>query len=285
MKTTNLNHDNIICLNGDFVKMSSANLPPIDRGSPNAKGLFETIRVDNGHVFFFNEHLDRLHKSAKYFEINMPDIKWKTIIKQLLENNSLTESIVSLKIIITGRGVKDACLFTCDDPISIITCSEYSPPSAAQYETGWRLKTYDADYAPPLSDHKLLNHVCFYHALKDALDDKMDDAIILDCNQNVTETSKCSLLYFYDDSWFTPKSDYQLPGITLDKVISCLDKNGSEVTRKTTYVMDLLCSDAVFALNSLIGVMPVCEIDGEEVYDMDEVHAKNLRKNLFNCSD
>jgi len=48
--------------------------------------------------------------------------------------------------------------------------------------------------------------------------------------------------------------------------------------------MDLLCSDAVFVLNSLIGVMPVCEIDREKVYDIDPVLANFLRKKLFSCS-
>lgn len=276
--------EKIIWLNGDFVEMSKANISSLNRGDENAKGLFETIRVDKGYVFFLNEHLDRLGKSAKYFKINLPDINWKTIINQTLEENSLAESIVRLKIVLASEKIQNPEMPDNDEPNVIVTCEEYTQPSNAEYARGWSLKTCDTSFAPLLSAHKLLELSFFHDARQSALFDRMHDSIILDSDGYVSETSICSLLYFYNDSWFVPDSDYQLPGITLDKTIHYLEKYGAEVIRRPTSVMHLLCSDAVFVLNSLVGVMPVCDIDREEVYDIDPVLAEFLRKKLFSCS-
>lgn len=284
MTNNKKNEEKIIWLNGDFVEMSKANLPSINRGDKDAKGLFETIRVEKGHVFFLNEHLERLGKSAKHFEIILPDIKWNTIINQTLEQNSLDESTVRLKIVLASENIQNPEMPDCDEPTIIITCDEYTPPSNAEYASGWRLKTYDTSFAPLLSAHKLLELSFFHDARRAALLDIMHDSIILDNNGNVSETSIGSLLYFVNDSWFVPDSDYQLPGITLDKTIHYLEKYGAEVISRPVSVMNLLCADAVFVLNSLIGVMPVCEIDREEVYDIDPVLAEFLRKKLFSCS-
>ena len=284
MRNNNQNMETIIWHDGDLVEMSKAKLQSLNRGDKNAKGLFETIRVEKGHVFFLKEHLDRLGKSAKYFKINLPDIKWNTIINQVLETNSLDDSIVRLKIVLASENIQNPEMPVCDEPSIIVACEEYTPPSNAEYARGWSLKTCDTSFAPLLSAHKLLELSFFYDARQAARFDQMDDSIILDSDGYVSETSICSLLFFYHDTWFAPDSDYQLPGITLDKTIHYLEKYGAEVIRRPTSVMHLLCSDAVFVLNSLIGVMPVCDIDREEVYDIDPVLAEFLRKKLFSCS-
>lgn len=277
------NKKNIVWINDEFIEQSKANLPHIERGPLKATGLFETLRIDNGCIHFLKEHLERLSKSAKYFKVIMPSIKWEQIIEQLLKDNSLEESIVRLKIVLTSKRILNPHISGNDDKTIIVCCDEYMPPTPEIYGIGWRLNSFDTHCASVSGKHKLLDLTYLFDAHRLSNFECFDDAIIFDEKGWVAETSICSLLYLFEDSWFTPKSDYQLPGIALKSVTKIMEKMGADVTGRATSISDLLASDAVFALNSLIGVMPIRGINDNDVKDIDPAFGKYLRKNLFSC--
>ncbi|MFH1288341.1 MAG: aminotransferase class IV, partial [bacterium] len=53
-----------ININSKFYKKEKAKLSVLDRGFLYGDGVFETMRVYNGHIFALNEHLERLKNSA-----------------------------------------------------------------------------------------------------------------------------------------------------------------------------------------------------------------------------
>src|SRR4030095_2072762 len=58
--------------NGFYLDENRAHISFYDRGFLAGEGLFETLRVTQGHVLFFEEHFARLSDSAKVLDFKLP---------------------------------------------------------------------------------------------------------------------------------------------------------------------------------------------------------------------
>src|ERR1700733_5659203 len=96
-----------IYLNGKFISDQDAKLEHNERGFLLSDGIFETMRAYNGSVFCFEDHYERLNKSAKFLEIpfTITFQEFKQIINNLLEANDLNGKNASLRVTLTrGAG-------------------------------------------------------------------------------------------------------------------------------------------------------------------------------------
>ena len=59
-------------LNGKFVDRKEKIIRLEDSGLTFADGLFEVLRIINGIPLFFDDHINRMKKSAEYFNISFP---------------------------------------------------------------------------------------------------------------------------------------------------------------------------------------------------------------------
>ena len=274
-----------VWLNGEFSRLSNAGISPLDRGIQRGDGLFETIRVQKGNVLFLDDHLKRLIGSARILRINIPSYDWKSIIDELIEQNELSGSISRLKILITRGVVDEPGLPEANLPTIILICDKYSPPTQNQYEAGWKLHTFKTGYSPPLAMHKSLHYQFYMFARQHALDNNADDAIILDPEGYVSETTSTSIIYRKNGKYFTPQSQFQLPGITVQKIMEFLRQSNHDVMYKPTTIDGLISADSIFITSSLMGVMPINTVDEIPISVVDSTFAKILRNFLFNCSD
>ena len=62
----------MLWLNGRLMPRDQAHIDPADRGFLLADGLFETIRAYRGHLFRFEDHLQRLAAGAAEIGIPLP---------------------------------------------------------------------------------------------------------------------------------------------------------------------------------------------------------------------
>jgi len=58
-----------IYVNGEVKPASEATISPFDHGYMYGLGLFETLRVYEGHPFLGEDHLDRLRSSLRELNI------------------------------------------------------------------------------------------------------------------------------------------------------------------------------------------------------------------------
>jgi len=74
-------------MNGEYVKVDELRISPFDHGFLYGLGFFETFRTYNGHVFLFEEHLDRLKKALDEFHFKI-DLEVEEILKVVRELNN-----------------------------------------------------------------------------------------------------------------------------------------------------------------------------------------------------
>jgi len=100
-------NSSLVCLNGRFLPLKKAQVSIMDHGFLYGDGIYETIRVYGGHPFMLNDHLKRLHQSAKGIGLRIPYSN-KAIQKfsqRALGLNKQGESI--LRIMVTrGPGLR-----------------------------------------------------------------------------------------------------------------------------------------------------------------------------------
>lgn len=271
-----------IWLNGNFTPLAEARISPLDRGFLYGDGFFETIRAENGRALYLKLHLERLHESLCAFSlplVSQPD--WERIISELLVRNKLAGHIAAVKIIVTRGTASPPGLPLPEKPTVCATAQRYDPPSSELYDKGWNLLIFKEGYAPPLAPFKSLNYLYHLSARQAALNNLCHEAILLDPEGMVTETSAGSLVARSGGRWWSPASPHCLPATTLRKLSAILEESGVKIERRPATPKRLFFAETVWVLNSLIGIMPVSHIDGHPVFDRSSAEAARLRALLF----
>ncbi len=92
--------EQLIFLNGEFVKKEDAVVSVYDHGFLYGDGIFEGIRAYSGNVFRLDEHLTRLYDSAKSIMLTIPYSKEEmtNIVVKTLRQNKLNDGYIRLVV-------------------------------------------------------------------------------------------------------------------------------------------------------------------------------------------
>lgn len=262
---------NIVWFNGDFLEEDAVLITPSDRGFLYGEGCFETLRADDSHIHHLEEHIERLHAGLATLSIAIPVIHWQTVIRRLLELNGLTKPTARIRIVAT-RGRDNASTL-------LANAEPYSPPIETEYREGWSLHVSDV-FTPFHAEIKSVSYLSYLLARRQCPPD-FNDAILFDRDGNIAETSTASLLIFSNEHWLNPDTRFQLHGIARRMAIEIMRELNLAV-KPTRISQELLQqAEAVWALNSLIGVMPVRQIGEYRLPRLHEELARSIRERLF----
>ncbi|NLD35443.1 MAG: aminodeoxychorismate synthase component I [Desulfatiglans sp.] len=251
------NHEPLAWINGSLNPLSQVNINISDLGFQYGYGLFETIRVDNGRILFFEDHIERFNSSWRaIFNQPVPDLTWDEIIRQVIRANRLDKSVVAVKI-----------MATCGDRIIppynhslIVTARPYKHRLTGKTEKGLRLGVYPEQRQTPVADHKTLNYLYYYMSGKWAEENSFDEALILNPDNSLSETNTANILLLKDQKVLRPASQHVLKGVMEKNTCKILEANGYSIEERLILLNDLSHSDSLIITNSLIGVVPVISI-------------------------
>jgi branched-chain amino acid aminotransferase len=245
-------------------------------------GVFETMRAECGRVLDLARHLERLQCSLTELRIAINEVvDWGGVLSGLLTRNDLGRATASVKIVVT-RGVSAAMgLPTSSSPTVFLLSQRYEPPTESAYRAGWSLAAHQSGFSPPLARHKTLNYLYFLMARQHARDGNADEAIILDPAGKITETAAGSLLIRSLGKWWTPRSPYQLPSVTLAHLMELFAEKGHGVERRSGTLADLEGADTVWVVSSLMLIMPAFRVAERLLSDPAGEEAAQWRQTLL----
>lgn len=130
--------EQIVYLNGEFMPLSEARIPVLDRGFIFGDGIYEVVPVYEGHLFRWQQHLARLKRSLAAIRISNPmdDDGWTALVQELVRRHDWTFQMVYLHV---TRGVaKRDHAFPAGDvkPTVFAMTSAFTPPSLASIGQG-----------------------------------------------------------------------------------------------------------------------------------------------------
>ncbi|MGI9500735.1 MAG: aminotransferase class IV [Geminicoccaceae bacterium] len=265
------NRDILIHVDGEIVHRDDAKISVYDSGFMLGDGIWEGLRLYNGHIAFLNDHLDRLYEAARYIELDIGKTRTELVeaISATLAANDM-HSDVHIRLMVTrGRKRKPfqhphLSIFGS----TIVIIAEHSRPREDVIKKGVRLHTVPHHRGLPLTqDAKLNSHSklnCII-ALNHALRAGADEALMLDPFGFVNTTNACNFFILRKGEVWTSTGDYCMNGITRQKVIDLCRDNDIPVFERNFSLVDAYGADEAFLTGTFGAQTPVFEIDGREI--------------------
>ncbi len=248
--------------NGRMAPSDEVQISPADAGFLMGDGLFETLRVEGGQAREVGLHLDRLFAGLDRIGIELPEDR-ETLADAIdavardAEGTALLRRLRRLRITIT-RGMSEG------GPTRLILASPYSPPPSAAYREGVPvivLLEPWIDSRSPLAGLKSLSYQANRLALARAEAAGAFEALMLNERGRLVEGSRSNLIVALEDGLFTPPvKDGCLPGTVRRRLLE-----SGVVTERSLGLDDLSAASEAVLTNSLIGVLPVGQVDGRKV--------------------
>jgi branched-subunit amino acid aminotransferase/4-amino-4-deoxychorismate lyase len=132
----------------------------------------------------------------------------------------------------------------------------------------WSLITsaYRILAADPLSSFKTQNKLTHVMARGEALEQGADEALLINSNGEVAETTSGNLFWVYQDTICTvPTGRGVLPGITRAVVLEICRTLGLTTNKRVIKPEALRNSEGIFITQSALGIVPVAAFNGEPV--------------------
>ncbi len=252
-------HNTIMFFNGSFVHSQEVRLPLSAPGILCGFGLFETMRSYRGYIVYRNKHLERLKDSAQRIGLKVPYPQGalEEYIRQTVEKNSLKDAVVRLTL---WDNDKEAILF--------ITAYSYEAHSQGGYRRGLKaqISTVRVHERSPFAGMKTTSYMNYLFAYRAAGALGFDEAIMLDSRDNISEGSRSNVFFVKGGELYTPSPACGcLAGITRCFVMDWAKEKALRVHEGEYPVSDLMAGAEVFMTNSLMGVMPIVSIDGQDI--------------------
>lgn len=247
---------------GLVVPLSAVRLPVADEGVQYGFGFFETIRVKNGAAAWLDDHLARFcHTWQTLFETPPPDLTWPAIIAAVVCANGLENQTAAVKLMASkGQGGDNQ-----SRPRLVVTARPYAHRLTQLQKDGLSVAVYPYPRQSPLADHKTLNYLYYLLAGRWARDKGADEAVIVNPDGSVSETNTGNLLMISGNRLICPASSHVLAGVMEKRVIAFLSDQGFQLARRRVLPDDLGGFDAVLVTNSLMGAVPVLDVDGRRL--------------------
>lgn len=249
----------IIDLNGTLTEDTAARIDPSDRGLTLGDGVFETIRVRNKEPDRFEAHMARLRDGAKTLGITMPttDVGIGTRISAVVDANALDDAAVRVTL---TRGVGPRGLLPPEVafPTLLITAGPLPPPGPPVRAI--IAATTRRNEHSPVSRIKSISYLDNVIARQEAQPYGVDDALLLNTQGRLAESTISNLFLMIDSTLLTPPvADGALPGVMRADLIARFRAEECALE-----VNDLGRAEEAFLSNAL-GIRPLVEVAGQPI--------------------
>jgi aminodeoxychorismate lyase len=254
-----------VFLNGQFVAESQAVISVFDRGFLYGDGLFEGIRIFNGRLFRWKQHLERFQRGANFLRIAVPFSAeaLEEFANRLISENQMPNSLLRLTL---SRGVgargyspKNAerpTLVMVTYPMAAVEPSK--PPAWRIFISSFRLPAGE-----PLARFKNLNKLPQVLARAEADAEGADEALLLNSDGYVVEGSTSNLFWSRNGTVCTPPLPSGiLPGVTRAVVMELCGKAGIGTREENIAPEELHKMDGAFLSLSSSGIAEVAFLNG-----------------------
>ena len=253
-----------VFLNGEWIPEEQAQVSAFDRGFLYGDGVFETIRIYQGHPFLLERHLGRLAHGLSGLHIEDPFSfdEWTDYCRELIARNKVSDGILRLYIT-RGTGKRGYSSMGCSSPTVLI--SPHDAPPVADPKTRVDIITAAGILSDhdPLSTFKTANKLVNIIAMREAERAEVHDALLLNRNGHATETAASNIFAVAENVLRTPPlASGCLGGITRGFVLELAADLGIRTAQCDLPPEDLRLADGLFLTNSVREIQPIATLDG-----------------------
>ncbi|CAL2095867.1 Aminodeoxychorismate lyase [Tenacibaculum sp. 190524A02b] len=250
----------MVNFNGEIVSSKELQISHENRAFKYGDGIFETIKVQNNKVVFFEDHYFRLMASMRMLRMKIPmkftlEFLEEEIVKTIASNTS-NNGVFRVKLTVFR---KDGGLYK-PETNEIDYLIDVKPIEIVEKET-YRLDLYKDfyNYSGLLSTVKTTNRMLNTLASIFADENDFDNCILLNERKGVAEVTNGNIFIIKGNTIKTPAlSEGCIKGIIRKKVIDIVSKHPDfEIEETTISPFELQKADEVFITNAVVGIQSV----------------------------
>ena len=262
-----LGENNFVWFNGEIMPHNEAKVSVFTHALHYGTSVFEGARIYDGVAFKMNEHSERLVNSGVLSDIVIPfDVATlNEATKQIIAKNGLKSGYLRT---LAFKGDDGLGVYSADNRVHVlIACWEW-PAYYGDDTLSKGIKLTYSNFVKP--DPRSVNTAAkaggFYHIgsiiKNDASRRGFADALLLDTEGFVAETTSSNIFFVKDGEVHTPTPNCFLNGITRQTVIELCAKMGIVCHERKILAGELSSFDEAFVTGSAAEITPVGEIYG-----------------------
>jgi branched-chain amino acid aminotransferase len=247
-----------INFNGKILEADTPIIVAQNRGLRFGDGLFETIKLKNNHLIFFEAHFARLQKGLAATQFQIAKTFTEQFVKEqilhLAKKNNLSNARVRFTVVRGNGGLYDAENHAIN---YIIEAIQLPNDDAILNSNGLDLCIYtDAKKTiDNFSNYKHNNFLPYSMGALYAKQQKCNDAIILNAENNIADTTIANIFYIKNGQFYTPALQQGcVAGIVRQFLVGQIQKLGFSVHETQVSIADLQLADEVFLTNSIYNI-------------------------------
>jgi branched-chain amino acid aminotransferase len=243
-------------VDGRWVHPDEATISINDIGLLRAYSVFESLRTYDRRPFHLDEHLNRLYHSAELIELDIPWSREQiaAVVREVIERNPYRHA--SIRILVTG-GVSGDGILPSGNPTLAVLITPLPERDMERFARGYKLITTRLLRVAP--EAKTTSYVAAVRALKEAARQGAEDALFVNEQGHVLESTRSNFFIFKGDTLVTPREEV-LIGITRNAVLE-LARGRFPVKERPILLEELAQADEAFVTASSKEIVPVVQID------------------------
>ncbi len=279
--------ENRCIFDGKIVDCKTLTLDKLARGFLYGDGIFETLRADEYKIFRFSDYFERLLNNAEIVNLSVSFNKDK--LQPMIENLLKSLKIPDAYIRLTIWRKQPESFDPLDERVShyLVTVRRLAHLPPGLYKKGIHCilaKKFKKNEFSPVSNIKSLSFLENVLCRQQAYLSGFKETIFLNTSGFLAEASVSNIFFVKNGVLFTPSVSCGIvPGIIRKTVLRLAKSSGIETKEGKYNPSEIEKTEEVFLTNTLIGVLPVTQIDNikineEKIGRLTQLFSKNIFK-------
>jgi branched-chain amino acid aminotransferase len=249
----------MINFNGELLLEENVKLSIENRGFKYGDAIFETVKVNNKKVIFWEEHYFRLMASMRMLRMKIPmQFTLEFLEQEILKTVAVLDAADSFRVRL-NISRKDGGLYTptTNEIDYLIDVKENTYQTKESYSVDVFKDFYN--YSGLLSTIKTNNRMINTLASIYAKENDLDNCVLINEKKGVVEVTNANIFILKGNVVKTPAlTEGCIKGVVRSKIIDILSKN-EEFTIEETNIspFEIQKADEVFITNAIIGIQAV----------------------------
>ncbi|MEZ7173453.1 aminodeoxychorismate lyase [Sporosarcina sp. OR05] len=266
-------------MNGEYKRAEELLISPFDHGFLYGIGFFETFRTYDGHVFLFEEHMERLARALEEYRISMPYTteEIRAAVQRLTALSADRDGYFRLNI---SAGTHEIGLAPSryDSPNVILFRKELPQVERGTPKKGVWLETL-RNLPESSVRHKSHNYMNNVKGRLELPSLKEQEGIFVTAEGYVAEGITSNVFWIKDGMLFTPSIETGiLPGITRAFVLVIAEEAGMRVHEGFFPKSVVEQADEVFISNAVQELVPLLQIGDKPLPGASGVYTNKLHE-------
>ncbi len=245
-----------------FVSEKKTHINALDLGLLRGYGVFDYVQLYQGKPFHLLDHLQRLKWSAEQIELplskSVEEIE-DLVLRLIAKNPSIDAGI---RLLVTGGLIGKDSLLSAAHSTLLMLFQPFVPYPSRYYTEGMRVVTTNLRRMNPCV--KATDYIPAVLAMKKACRASFDDALYLNCSEELLEATTSNLFFFKKGKWITAKDEQVVNGVTRSIFLKLIQLD-FPIEFRALHISEIGSCEEAFLCSSVKDAIPLVQIDDKIV--------------------